>query len=190
MDLFCSGLANILDEDPMTEPLENPSSAKSGESGAAGGSRFSQFFSKPASGAGAGNNASNLAKLEQNNVDELGVTKETFTSIKIPSPGDPSAYFAPISPAAKTENPSNPIMDLLRGGGSGSKTETELLGHAAQRPPMPQMEQAQTAEELEANIKHLVGIQEKQEPQPQRQTQQQQPPPEGEMSAFKKFVSL
>ena len=55
---------------------------------------------------------------------------------------------------------------------------------------MPQMEQAQTAEELEANIKHLVGIQEKQQPQPQRQTQQQQPPPEGEMSAFKKFVSL
>ena len=111
----------------MTEPLENPSSAKSGESGAAGGSRFSQFFSKPASGAGAGNNASNLAKLEQNNVDELGVTKETFTSIKIPSPGDPSAYFAPISPAAKTENPSNPIMDLLRGG--SEKTESKILIH-------------------------------------------------------------
>ena len=44
---------------------------------------------------------------------------------------------------------------------------------------MPQME-AQTAEELEANIKHLVGIQDK-KPQPQ---------PEGEMSAFKKFVSV
>ena len=110
----------------MTEPLENPSSAKSGESGsgAGGGSRFSQFFSKPASGGG---NASNLAKLEQNNVDELGVTKETFTSIKIPSPGDPSAYFAPISPAAKTENPSNPIMDLLRGG--SEKTESKIFIH-------------------------------------------------------------
>ena len=43
---------------------------------------------------------------------------------------------------------------------------------------------------LRENLKHLVGIQEKQQPQPQRQTQQQQPPPEGEMSAFKKFVSL
>ena len=56
---------------------------------------------------------------------------------------------------------------------------------------MPQMEHAQTAEELEANIKHLVGIQEKQPHHPQaRQSQQQQSQPEGEMSAFKKFVSL
>ena len=47
---------------------------------------------------------------------------------------------------------------------------------------MPQME-AQTAEELEANIKHLVGIQREEKQQPQ------QPQPEGEMSAFKKFVS-
>ena len=160
----------------MAEAIE-PSSAKSGESG--GGSRFSQFFSKPA----AGEQPANLAKLEQNNVDELGTNE--FTSIKIPSPGDPSAYFAPISPAAKTENPSNPIMDLLRGG--SAKTESELLaGAKATCPPMPQMEHAQTAEELEANIKHLVGIQEKQPQPPQQQPHQ----PEGEMSAFKKFVSF
>ena len=112
--IFTSGLANILDEDPMLETIE-PSSAKSGESG---GSRFSQFFSKPrgetaAPGSGAGQ-LSARAKLDQNN-DELGTNE--FTSIKIPSPGDPSAYFAPISPAAKTENPSNPIMDLLRSSG-------------------------------------------------------------------------
>ena len=58
---------------------------------------------------------------------------------------------------------------------------------------MPQMEHAQTAEELEANIKHLVGIQEKQPHHPQTRQSQQQPQqsqPEGEMSAFKKFVSL
>ena len=50
--------------------------------------------------------------------------EEHQTSIKIPSPGDPSAYFAPISPAAKTENPItlqsanaiNPIMEMLRAG--------------------------------------------------------------------------
>ena len=58
--------------------------------------------------------------------------------------------------------------------------ENELLAQKA--PPMPQME-AQTAEELEANIKHLVGIQREEKQQPQ------QPQPEGEMSAFKKFVS-
>ena len=58
---------------------------------------------------------------------------------------------------------------------------------------MPQMEHAQTAEELEANIKHLVGIKEKQPHHPQARQSQQQPQqsqPEGEMSAFKKFVSL
>ena len=42
------------------------------------------------------------------------------TSIKIPSPGDPSAYFAPISPAAKTETPINPIMEMLRSGNAKS----------------------------------------------------------------------
>ena len=98
----------------MLETIE-PSSAKSGESG--GGSRFSQFFSKPrGEPTAAANSGHAMAKLEQNN-DELGSNE--FTSIKIPSPGDPSAYFAPISPAAKTENPSNPIMDLLRSGGKG-----------------------------------------------------------------------
>ena len=57
--------------------------------------------------------------------------EEQQTSIKIPSPGDPSAYFAPISPAAKTETPPmppsqpeiaiNPIMEMLRAGNAKSK---------------------------------------------------------------------
>ena len=43
-------------------------------------------------------------------------------SIRIPSPGNPSAYFAPISPAAKTTNveqlenlnaPKNSLMEML-----------------------------------------------------------------------------
>ena len=50
-------------------------------------------------------------------------------------------------------------------------------------PPLPP--QVKTAEEIEANIKHLVGLQREEllEQPPQK------PQPEGEMSAFKKFVS-
>ena len=48
-------------------------------------------------------------------------------TIRIPSPGNPSAYFAPISPAAKTSNieqvtdssaSNNSLMDMLRLGSS------------------------------------------------------------------------
>ena len=47
------------------------------------------------------------------------------------------------------------------------------------------MSEVKTAEEIEANIKHLVGLQREEllEQPPQK------PQPEGEMSAFKKFVS-
>ena len=50
-------------------------------------------------------------------------------NIRIPSPGNPSAYFAPISPAAKTSNleeltnstsSKNPLMDILRVGSSSN----------------------------------------------------------------------
>ena len=61
--------------------------------------------------------------------------EEHQTSIKIPSPGDPSAYFAPISPAAKTENPItlqsanaiNPIMEMLRAGNAKSMSNHSLI---------------------------------------------------------------
>ena len=48
------------------------------------------------------------------------------------------------------------------------------------------MSEVKTAEEIEANIKHLVGLQREEllEQPPQK------PQPEGEMSAFKKFVSF
>ena len=45
------------------------------------------------------------------------------SATKFPSPGNPSAYFAPISPAAKTPNieqptdvnsPNNNLMEMLR----------------------------------------------------------------------------
>ena len=49
------------------------------------------------------------------------------------------------------------------------------------------MSEVKTAEEIEANIKHLVGLQrEELLEQPPQKPQQ----PEGEMSAFTKFVSL
>ena len=61
--------------------------------------------------------------------------EEHQTSIKIPSPGDPSAYFAPISPAAKTENPItlqsanaiNPIMEMLRAGNVKSMSNHKIF---------------------------------------------------------------
>ena len=46
------------------------------------------------------------------------------------------------------------------------------------------MSEVKTAEEIEANIKHMVGLQRDEPSEPPNQ-----PQPEGEMSAFKKFVS-
>ena len=66
-------------------------------------------------------------------VDNLAETssKTLGPNIRIPSPGDPSAYFAPISPAAKTsdieqiaDTSPNPIMEMLRGGTSGDVRES------------------------------------------------------------------
>ena len=86
------GLANILEDDAS---LKNRQPLQEG-------SRFSQFFQKPSD-----NERSEMAKQP---------------TIRIPSPGDPSAYFAPISPAAQTNAknesqviPPNPLMDMLRG---------------------------------------------------------------------------
>ena len=100
---------------------------------AASGSRFSQFFSKPKaesentpSAHPPPQQSQEMSDHRRSSItDELN-DKEAFmqgffgkprssqdrhqvathqtASIKIPSPGDPSAYFAPISPAAKTEN--------------------------------------------------------------------------------------
>lgn len=106
------GLSNILEDSDLLVD-EKPDKESSG------GSRFSQFFSSK-------------TKEEQKNLDQCrrsSITEELhsekMTSIKIPSPGDPSAYFAPISPAAKTENlhhvhqqqDINPIMEMLRSAG-------------------------------------------------------------------------
>ena len=64
-------------------------------------------------------------------VDVAETSSKTLgPSIRIPSPGDPSAYFAPISPAAKTsdmeqltDTSPNPLMEMLRGGRSGDVTD-------------------------------------------------------------------
>ena len=126
------GLANILEDHEPNMEHEN-SVRLGGKAESGGGSRFSQFFAKQ-----------NVPPTEQHPsaeqrrssiIDELGTNAatESFlqdfiqkqqhqdqqqTRIKIPSPGDPSAYFAPISPAAKTESapPMNPIMEMLRKG--------------------------------------------------------------------------
>ena len=131
-------MANILDDnDPMIE--NEPSGKKTESSG--GGSRFSQFFAKSNVVEDSSVVSVNNEPRRSSIIDELGTntsSTETFmqdfirknkqkqhqeqpqqpqqqTSIKIPSPGDPSAYFAPISPAAKTENtaPINSLMEML-----------------------------------------------------------------------------
>ena len=63
---------------------------------------------------------------------------------------------------------------------SGDDSDMPPLSH------LKGMSEVKTAEEIEANIKHLVGLQ-REEPM-----NEPKPPthPEGEMSAFKKFVSL
>ena len=116
-------MANILDDNEPMANTERPTGKSES------GSRFSQFFTKANE-----NNEPRRSSI----IDELGTnaSTDTFmqdflrsqqkqqqeqqqqqTSIKIPSPGDPSAYFAPISPAAKTENvPMNPLMEMLRKG--------------------------------------------------------------------------
>ena len=115
-------MANILDDNEPMADTERPTGKPES------GSRFSQFFTKANE-----NNEPRRSSI----IDELGTnaSTDTFmqdflrsqqkqqqeqqqqTSIKIPSPGDPSAYFAPISPAAKTENvPMNPLMEMLRKG--------------------------------------------------------------------------
>ena len=72
--------------------------------------------------------------------------------------------------------------------------QNELLG-GQKAPPLPQMSDVKTAAELEANIKRMVGIQ-GDEPSPNLEPRkispqpQQKQPNDGEMSAFKKFVSF
>ena len=62
-----------------------------------------------------------LNEGELNNL--VAISKKSIgPNIRIPSPGNPSAYFAPISPAAKTSDiqqltdsttSNNPLMDIL-----------------------------------------------------------------------------
>ena len=79
-------------------------------------SNHTEMFSNENRNNGQGFN--NIVSIPENNIGP---------NIRIPSPGNPSAYFAPISPAAKTSNiedlansssSKNPLMDMLRIGSS------------------------------------------------------------------------
>ena len=51
-------------------------------------------------------------------------------TVRIPSPGDPSAYFAPISPAAKTSSEphhATSLLNMLRAGAAGKPELPEAL---------------------------------------------------------------
>ena len=128
------GLANLLNDDPShAEDEPRPETGPA----AGGGSRFSQFFQREQQQPPANSAQSNEP------AKQFGQQQPT---LRIPSPGDPSAYFAPISPAAATRSAknsgdsggggvpaaaapppapaalqpppaaSNPLMDMLRGG--------------------------------------------------------------------------
>ncbi len=136
------GLSHILDDpDPMLDDSERQQALSENPVGT--GSRFSQFFSKVKQEEQPQKEMNQRPALiaeteeEKNFFQELirgaggqpdhqeGQGDKKQTSIKIPSPGDPSAYFAPISPAEKTENPViatvNPIMEMLRQGGKSKQ---------------------------------------------------------------------
>ena len=104
-------------------------------------------------------------------VDVAETSSKTLgPSIRIPSPGDPSAYFAPISPAAKTsdmeqltDTSPNPLMEMLRGGRSGDVTDEREKDIFSGALPLDLShlrgnKNVKSVEELEADIKQMVGI--------------------------------
>jgi hypothetical protein len=66
--------------------------------------------------------------LREMNKGSGGVAAAPMPKVRIPSPGDPSAYFAPISPAAKTSGEPSAIFNMLRVSATG--TPWSVLDHA------------------------------------------------------------
>jgi len=172
------GLANLLNDDgfdtepptvsrQMNQPMSNQ--ANSAAPGG-GGSRFSQFFQqKQLKDKTPSPLLPHLHQQRPPASDEIAKQfnqHQQAPKVRIPSPGDPSACFAPISPAAPvhsssnsadqaantSESSSNPLMEMLKGragdappssGGSWGDNNPEAL---ASRLPGKVM----SVEELEA----------------------------------------
>ena len=116
------GLANLLNDDPShAEDEPRPETGPA----AGGGSRFSQFFQRE--------QQQPPAKSAQSNEPEKQFGQQQQPTLRIPSPGDPSAYFAPISPAAATRSAKNSGDS----GGGGPAAAAPPPAPAALQPPPP-----------------------------------------------------
>ncbi len=152
------GLANILADDDPLDAIVAGRMMDGGAGTAASDqppqeSRFSKFFKRPLEQPKSSSSSNDGGAARRGSIqDELQQHQGGFQqqqqepSIKIPSPGDAGAakfYFAPISPAAKTDSRQaattqqqqqqqqrqqqsneggNMLMDLIRGGDSGMLT--------------------------------------------------------------------
>lgn len=126
-------------------------------------SRFSQFFNKPRS-----RRSSIQDELLGNNILRE-INGEPV--IKIPSPEESNKYFTPISPAAKTGQGSNSLLDMLQKGQPGKKEDSSMV------------------QKLEDGLKRQLGL-EKPAPPPQPPaSHQQKQNQDNDLSAFKKLVA-
>ena len=118
------GLANLLNDDPSHAEGEDEPRPDTGPA-AGGGSRFSQFFQREQQQPPAKSSA-------QSNEPSKQFGQQKQPALRIPSPGDPSAYFAPISPAAATRSAKNSGDS---GGGGGPAAAAHPPAPAALQPP-------------------------------------------------------
>jgi len=192
--------------------------AASGGSGGAiqSQSRFSQFFKKPRSrkssiqeeisgGGGGGLPGQNILR-EMNGGETL---------IKIPSPEESNKYFTPISPAAKTGQGSNVLLDMLqknqhiaanepvkdvqkledrikRSLGLEKSPAAAAIDVASQPSPSSTAPPPASAlpPPLNSLTHHNMNVQQHQQPQqPPQPGQNQQPPKQNDLSAFMKLVA-
>jgi len=152
----------------------------SGSSAPAQQSRFSQFFKKPQAVPRSRKSSIQdefaiAAAAAATTTTGTGVNGGAGTNIlreingepliKIPSPEESNKYFTPISPAAKTGQGSNVLLDMLQKGHQDQLSTTET----------------KDVQKLEDKIKKTLGLEKQQQQQQQRQqavgAQHQLPPP-------------
>merc|ERR1719187_2117369 len=130
-------------------------------------SRFSQFFQRPPAPATSGQQPNNTNSrrssiqdelLGANILREINGGEQQQPTVRIPSPTESNAYFAPISPAAKTSaTTTNSLLDMI------NKGQTEM-GAMPPNLHMPRGgKNVNSVEELEAGLKRHLGLQHQQQ---------------------------
>jgi len=153
----------IMESVNLNSLLGGMGAAEPTEGKPASGSRFSQFFNKPRS-----RKSSIQDELLGNNILRE-INGEPI--IKIPSPEESNKYhFTPISPAAKTGQSSNSLLDMLQKGGQQGKGESVV-------------------QKLEDGIKRQLGLENGAGPQPPQQLPPPPKPAQDELSAYEKLVA-